>query len=87
MLAGDRWVADGNYTNTLALRLERADTVVVLDMAWSLCSARALVRGVRNSGVQMPDGREDSALVALERRVVGGGTYLAQTTFGTAAGT
>ena len=50
VLAGDAWIADGNYHETLDLRLERADTLVVLDMPWWLCTGRALVRGFR-----MPD--------------------------------
>jgi adenylate kinase family enzyme len=61
VLAGDEWIADGNYHETLDLRLERADTIVVLDTPWSVCARRALVRGVRNSGGEMPDGCADSA--------------------------
>ena len=45
VLAGDAWIADGNYHETLDLRIERADTVVVLDMPWWLCSGRALGAG------------------------------------------
>jgi adenylate kinase family enzyme len=44
-LAGDEWIADGNYHETLDLRLALADTAVVLDMPWWLCSWRALRRG------------------------------------------
>ncbi|QYG92714.1 adenylate kinase [Iamia sp. SCSIO 61187] len=50
VLAGDAWIADGNYRETLDLRLARADTVVLLDLPWWRCSARALRRGFR-----MPD--------------------------------
>src|SRR2546421_10614580 len=45
VLADDAWIADGNYHETLDLRLERADTVVFLDMPWWLCAGRAFLRG------------------------------------------
>jgi adenylate kinase family enzyme len=60
-LSGDAWIADGNYHETLALRLERADTVVVLDTPWPVCAARALRRGVVKSVGEMPEGCRDSA--------------------------
>ena len=60
VLAGDAWIADGNYHETLDLRIERADTVVVLDMPWWLCSARALCRGFRMPG-ELPEGCDYSA--------------------------
>ena len=61
VLAGDEWIADGNYRETLDLRLERADAVVFLDTPWWLCASRAFVRGIRRPpGTQMPDGCEDS---------------------------
>ncbi len=54
-LAGDAWIADGNYHETLDLRLRHADTIVVLDMPWWLCSWRALLRGFRMPG-ELPPG-------------------------------
>jgi len=62
LLAGDAWIADGNYHATLDLRLERADTVVFLDTPWWTCARRAFVRGLRRPpGTVMPDGCDDSA--------------------------
>lgn len=62
VLAGDAWIADGNYSATLALRLELADTAVYLDTPWWVCARRAFMRGVRRpAGTQMPDGCEDSS--------------------------
>jgi adenylate kinase family enzyme len=55
VLAGDAWIADGNYSETLALRLGIADTLVVLDMAWWLCAARAVLRGFRLPD-ELPEG-------------------------------
>lgn len=55
ILAGDAWIADGNYGETLDLRLGLADTVVVLDTPWWRCSGRALVRGLRMPG-ELPAG-------------------------------
>ena len=67
LLAGDDWIADGNYHATLDLRLERADTVVFLDIPWWICSWRALVRGVRRRPVDfgLPDGCDNSRLRQL----------------------
>ena len=62
LLAGEEWIADGNYHGTLDLRLERADTVVFLDTPWWICARRAFMRGIRRpAGTQMPDGCDDSA--------------------------
>jgi adenylate kinase family enzyme len=64
VLAGDEWIADGNYHETLDLRLERADTLVVLDMPWWRCSGRALLRGFRMPG-ELPEGCKYSAWARL----------------------
>jgi adenylate kinase family enzyme len=62
LLAGERWICDGNYLETLALRLARADTVVYLDTPWWVCAARAFVRGLRRPAhTQLPAGCEASA--------------------------
>jgi adenylate kinase family enzyme len=62
VLAGDEWIADGNYHETLEERLRRADTVVFLDTPWWTCARRAFIRGLRApKGSIMPDGCVDSA--------------------------
>ena len=73
LLAGDEWIADGNDLETLELRLERADTVVLLDTPWWTCASRAFVRGLRKPVGEMPEGCEDSAWRRLrdEWRLVG----------------
>ena len=60
LLFGESWIIDGNYNETLALRLERADTVVFLDTPWWLCAGRAFMRGIRMPVCEMPEGCVDS---------------------------
>ncbi|MDX2970440.1 hypothetical protein PWY87_18405 [Kribbella solani] len=60
LLAGNAWIVDGNYAETLDLRLERADTVVVLATSWWRCAVRALLRGCRMPDT-LPEGCEYSA--------------------------
>jgi adenylate kinase family enzyme len=64
VLAGDEWIADGNYEETLDLRLKRADTIVLLDMPWWHCAGRAFVRGFRMPD-ELPEGCDYSAWLRL----------------------
>ncbi len=64
VLAGNAWIADGNYHETLDLRLERADTVVFLDLPGWLCAGRALLRGFRMPS-ELPEGCDYSAWLRL----------------------
>ena len=61
LLAGDEWIVDGNYHETLDLRLERADTAVFLDIRWLVCAGRAFRRGLQRPIGEMPEGCDDSA--------------------------
>jgi adenylate kinase family enzyme len=65
LVAGEAWIIDGNYNETLPLRLERADTVVFLDTPWWVCAGRAFRRGLRTPGGEMPEGCEDSRMRRL----------------------
>src|SRR4051812_9961529 len=60
VLAGEAWIAEGNYHETLDLRLQRADTVVVLETPWWQCAGRALLRGFRMPS-ELPKGCDYSA--------------------------
>lgn len=52
------WVIDGNYTDTIAPRFARADTVIYLDMPAWLCTARVLWRTLSSLGRVRPKGPE-----------------------------
>ena len=50
LIKGDRWIIDGNYGNTMNLRLEAADTVIWLDFNRYLCLWRIVKRYLKYSG-------------------------------------
>jgi len=60
LLASEAWIVDGNYNESLDLRLERAETFVFLDTPWWLCASRAFVRGLRVPIGEIPEGCENS---------------------------
>lgn len=63
ILAGESWIIDGNYSNTIEMRVEKCDTVIFLDMPPALCVYRVLKRFAlyRNKGNRpdMADGCEE----------------------------
>lgn len=50
LLAGERWIADGNYGATFDIRFARADTVIVLAPPRLRCIAGALRRSLGRRG-------------------------------------
>lgn len=48
------WIMDGTYGSTLEYRLQRADTVVYLDMSTWTCLSRVVGRTVRHLGKTRP---------------------------------
>jgi adenylate kinase family enzyme len=50
LVAGESWVADGNYGSTLDIRLARADTAIVLAPPRLACLAGALRRSLGRRG-------------------------------------
>jgi adenylate kinase family enzyme len=56
LLAGqEHWIMDGGYSNTLFLRLPRADTVLFLDIPRRVCLFRVLCRRIAWRGRSRPD--------------------------------
>lgn len=55
LIKGDRWIVDGNYGNTMNLRLAAADTIIWLDFNRYLCVWRVLKRYIQYSGKTRPD--------------------------------
>ncbi|OBZ18853.1 AAA family ATPase [Bacillus sp. FJAT-27264] len=51
----EQWIMDGNYSGTLDLRIERADTVIFLDMPRWLCLYRIFKRRIQYHGRTRPD--------------------------------
>ena len=54
----EEWIIDGNYSSTLDIRLECADTVIFLNMPTYLCFYRVLKRRIMYSGKSRPDMNE-----------------------------
>jgi adenylate kinase family enzyme len=50
LIAQPRWVMDGNFGGTLALRLAAADTAIFLDFPTRVCLRRVLLRVIRSLG-------------------------------------
>ncbi len=63
LVSGDEWIIDGNYGSSMPLRLERADTVIWLDLPRFLCMYRVVKRVL----FFKKDGRPDMALGCDER--------------------
>lgn len=55
LVAGERWVMDGNFASTFELRVPRADVLVVLDLPRRIYAFRVLWRVVTFHGIVRPD--------------------------------
>jgi adenylate kinase family enzyme len=55
----DSWILDGNFSGTLDVRMQKADTVIFLDMSRWLCLWRIITRVMRYRDGTRPDMAED----------------------------
>jgi len=55
LIASKVWVIDGNYTSTLKMRANAADTLIFLDMTRRSSYLRVVTRYLRNRGKTRPD--------------------------------
>ncbi|MGA7490238.1 MAG: topology modulation protein [Xanthobacteraceae bacterium] len=55
LAAAPEWIMDGNYSNTYDVRMPRADALVWLDYARSVCLRRVLLRTLAGYGRTRPD--------------------------------
>lgn len=54
-VAQERWIMDGNYSSTIDVRLERADTVIFLDIPRIICLWRVIKRRIKWHNKVRPD--------------------------------
>lgn len=55
----DKWILDGNYSRTLNIRMQRADTVILLDYSRWLTVYRVIKRRIMYHGRTRPDMSKD----------------------------
>lgn len=55
MTLKDKWIIDGNFSRTMPIRLERADTAVFLDFNRWVCLYRVITRYIKHRGIARPD--------------------------------
>ena len=55
LVQGERWIIDGNYGNTMDVRLTAADTIIWLDFNRYLCLWRVFKRYLQYAGKIRPD--------------------------------
>ena len=53
--SGESWIIDGGYLRTLNFRMERADSIVFIDLNRYLCIYRVLKRWIKNYGKTRAD--------------------------------
>ena len=55
LLVKDEWILDGNFGGTADLRIEKCDTVILLDLPRMVCIYRVLKRRLKYRNTNRPD--------------------------------
>ncbi|AMM91877.1 topology modulation protein [Peribacillus simplex] len=55
VLSDDKWIIDGNYSNSFDLRSEHADTIIYLELPLRVCLYRVVKRWLSYIGKTRPD--------------------------------
>jgi len=55
LISGERWVMDGNYTSTLAMRSQAADSIIFIDVPRRVSYLRIFLRFLKFRGRTRPD--------------------------------
>ena len=55
LVNSDRWIIDGNYLSTMDIRLQAADTIILLDFSRFLCLWRIFRRYLQYKAIVRPD--------------------------------
>lgn len=55
IVARDSWIIDGNYSSTMDIRMEAADTIIYLDFPSIVCLWGIFKRRIMYSGKKRPD--------------------------------
>ena len=59
LVKNDRWIIDGNYGDTLDLRIKASDTIIFLDIPRLTCLYHVLKRVIRYNNKTRPDMGKD----------------------------
>ncbi|MBO0992692.1 DNA topology modulation protein [Bacillus sp. SD088] len=51
----ESWIVDGNYSGTIDIRLNKADTIIFLDIPRTICAYRVIKRWIQYRNKTRPD--------------------------------
>ncbi|WP_047982342.1 DNA topology modulation protein [Ornithinibacillus contaminans] len=55
LVAEEAWIIDGNYGGTMDIRLNKADTIIFLDISRFICLYRVVKRNIQYRNAARPD--------------------------------